>query len=243
MGPGPDAGPEVRVTHPRLAPRRSSGPRAWWAKAWSRAVEEAAFSERDHRDGSRLARAGMVGAIGVGPGSALAAVRDDDDAWTVTVEVPRCDADALDGLVEVVAAESGRIAALLAGDLPHQLVEEAEEVGAELLPYGGELATTCTCPHTLDPCAHALAVLVQLGWLLAEDPFVLLALRGLPREDLMARLHARGPAGTGGTGDPDRADQPEQPDQPDELDVAVDAALRAARLLAALERGEVPDRW
>lgn len=232
--------PEVRVTHPRLAPRRSSGPRPWWAKAWARAVEEAAFAERDLRDGSRLARAGMVGAIGIGPGSALAAVRDDDDAWTVTVEVPRCDDDALDGLVEVVAAEAGRVAALLAGDLPHQLVEEAEEVGAELLPYGGELATTCTCPHTLDPCAHALAVLVQLGWLLAEDPFVLLALRGLPREDLMARLHARGPAPTGATGAPDQLDQP---DEPDELDVAVDAALRAARLLAALERGEVPERW
>nr|WP_174268173.1 SWIM zinc finger family protein [Nocardioides zeae] len=229
-----------------MAPRRSSGPRPWWAKAWARAVEEAAFAERDLRDGSRLARAGMVGAIGIGPGSALAAVRDDDDAWTVTVEVPRCDDDALDGLVEVVAAVSGRIAALLAGDLPHQLVEEAEEVGAELLPYGGELATTCTCPHTLDPCAHALAVLVQLGWLVAEDPLVLLALRGLPRDELVARLHARG-AAVRAQGlvalTSDQPGQPGQPGQPDELDVAVDAALRAARVLAALDRGEVPERW
>ncbi len=36
---------------------------------------------------------------------------------------------------------------------------------------------------------HALAVLYQLTWLLEDDPFVLLQLRGLPRDDLLARLH------------------------------------------------------
>ena len=45
-------------------------------------------------------------------------------------------------LVEVVAAEAGRVAALLAGELPFDLVEHAEEAGVELLPYGGELAAT-----------------------------------------------------------------------------------------------------
>ncbi len=39
-----------------------------------------------------------------------------------------------EALVETVAAEAGRIAALLAGDLPHALVEHAEEAGVELLP-------------------------------------------------------------------------------------------------------------
>ncbi|HEY1134910.1 MAG TPA: SWIM zinc finger family protein [Nocardioides sp.] len=232
----------ARVTHPRLAPRRSAGPRPWWAKAWSRAVEEAAFSERDLRDGSRLARAGMVGGIGIGPGSALAAVREDDDAWTVTVDLPTVDDDAAAALVEVVAAEAGRVAALLAGDLPHRLVEEAEEVGAELLPYGGELATTCTCPHALDPCPHALAVLVQLGWLLATDPFVLLTLRGLTREDLLARLHTHGTGAAHGSDGADGSTAAD-PDEPDALDLAVDAALRAARLLRDLERGEAPSRW
>ena len=38
---------------------------------------------------------------------------------------------------------------------------------------------------------HALAVLHQLTWLVDADPFVLLQLRGLPRDELLARLHAR----------------------------------------------------
>ena len=110
--------------------------------------------------------------------------------WTVVGAVPVLDGAGAEAFVETVAAESGRVAALLAGDLPHALVEHAEEAGVELLPYGGELGATCTCEAWTDPCPHALAVLLQLGQLLDEDPFVLLHLRGLPREELLARLHA-----------------------------------------------------
>ena len=91
-----------------------------------------------------------------------------------------------------MAAEAGRVAALLAGDLPHTLVEHAEEAGVELLPYGGELGSTCTCDAWIDPCPHALAVMYQLAWLVEDDPFVLLHLRGLARDDLLARLHEPG---------------------------------------------------
>jgi uncharacterized Zn finger protein len=127
-----------------------------------------------------------------------------------------------EALVEAVAAEAGRVAALLAGELPHTLVEHAEEAGVELLPYGGELGSTCTCDAWTDPCPHALAVLYQLAWLLEDDPFVLLHLRGLARDDLLARLHER------------TVTEAAAPDEDPDLDVAVDAALRAAALLAEL---------
>lgn len=228
----PPAGP---VTHRRLEPRPRVVVRPWWAKAWVRAVEEAAFGEADLRAGNRLARGGMVGAITVGSGSILAAVREGDEAWTVTVVVPTLDPSAQDAFAEVVASASRRLGDLLAGDLPHALVEDAEESGVELLPYGGELAATCTCGAPLDPCRHALAVLAQVGWLVADDPLVLLALRGLGRDDLVARVAALGAGGgphaaDGGAGGAGGADAP------DALDVATDAALRAARLLAELER-------
>ena len=54
-------------------------------------------------------------------------------------------------LVELIAAGSGRIGALMSGDLPHQFVEAVEEAGVELLPYGGELGSACTCETWLDP--------------------------------------------------------------------------------------------
>jgi len=54
----------------------------------------------------------------------------------------------------------------------------------ELLPYGSELGSTCTCEAWADPCPHALAVMYQLAWLMEDDPFVLLHLRGLGRDGM-----------------------------------------------------------
>ena len=226
----------ARVTHPRLTPPRG-GVRSWWGKAWQRAVEEAAYAESDLRAARVSARRGEVGAISVSAGSLLAAVREGDDAWTVEIAVPELAEPERRTLVDVVAAETGRIAALLAGELPHDLVEHAEEAGVELLPFGGEFGATCTCDAYLDPCPHAIAVLMQTGWLVDRDPLVLLAVRGLDREALLAELHDRATGGdaasTGGAHVRDLAD---------DVEVAADAVLRARRLAELLEHGhDLPD--
>lgn len=214
------AGP---VLHARLAPRRSAvRATTWWGKAWVRAVEEAAYAESELVAARALARQGHVGQIATEPGRFVASVEDRRGLWTVEGSVPVLDERDLDLLVEAVAAESGRIAALLAGELPYGLVEHADEAGVELLPFGGELGSSCTCDHWADPCVHALAVLQQLTWLVEADPFVLLQLRGLPRDDLLGRLHER--AGT------DRTEGLGLDLEPD-LEAAVEAALYAARLL------------
>lgn len=215
------------LTHPRLPPRtRSARASTWWGKAWVRAVEEAAYAEEDLAAARRLARGGRLGGIRVEPGRATVAVEDTGGLWATAVDVPVLDPAATDALVETVAAVAGRITSLLAGDLPHELVEHAEEAGVELLPFGGELAGTCTCDAWVDPCVHALALLQQLTWLVEDDPFVLLHLRGLGREDLLSRLHAAPPPAA----DP-------APDDPD-LDAALDAAARAARFLERLGSGD-----
>ncbi len=181
------------------------------------------YSSTDLNTARAISRSGRIGQISIEPGRFVAAVEDERGLWAVLGTVPVLDPSASDALVETVAAEAGRVAALLAGDLPHTLVEHAEEAGVELLPFGSELGSTCTCQAWIDPCPHALAVMYQLAWLVEADPFVLLHLRGLARDDLLARLH-------------DRAElaptaEPEDPD----VDIAADAALRAAALLAELE--------
>ena len=226
------------VVHPRLPPRRSNARAAtWWGKAWVRAVEESAYAERDLAAARALSRSGRIGGISLDEaGGFLAAVEDADGLWTVSGSVPVLDGPACEALVETVAAEAGRIAALMTGDLPHLLVEHAEESGVELLPYGGELASACTCPGWVDPCVHALAVLYQITWLLEADPFVLLQLRGLPRDELLARLHARqadAPGGAGRGGEPGAA-------AADDVETALDAALRAVRLLELLDDPDPP---
>lgn len=227
------------ITHPRYGPRRGAGPMPWWGKAWTRAVEEAAYHQRDLRAGRSLARGGKVGSLTVDDGSLVAAVQQGDDAWTVSITLPVLAADQVEAFAELVAAEAGRIADLLAGDLPHQLIEAAEEAGVEVLPYGGELEATCSCDTWAQPCPHSLAVLTQFGWLIGSDPLALLHLRGLPREALLAALHELTSAprdtpdtpvaeGLPGGGLPDEdVDESVAAD----VEVGVDTARRAAALL------------
>jgi uncharacterized Zn finger protein len=139
--------------------------------------------------------------------------------------VPPFGDDERQAFLEVV---TGRAEALLAGELPHDLVEHAEEAGVELVPYGGELGTTCTCPGWQrasrhgSACEHAVAVLLLLADLLDTDPLVLLHLRGITRDDLRPLRGER--AEVGGV------EPVALPDQ--DVEVAAEAALRAARLLA-----------
>jgi uncharacterized Zn finger protein len=227
------------VTHPRLPARRGGGAGTWWSKAVVRAVEEAAFSVQDLRRARTLARAGAVGAITVSDGRAVAAVTDGDDAFTVEVTVPVLDEGDAAAFAELVAAGSGRIAALLAGQLPHAFVEAIEEAGVELLPYGGELGSACTCDAWLDPCPHALAVLTQLAWLIQADPFVLTHLRGLSRDRLLRDLHRLAhPSAAALVGE--APGDSRSSEALDDLVVAEDAAVRAARLL---HREDPFDSW
>jgi uncharacterized Zn finger protein len=205
-----------------MPPRRSTTRAAtWWGRAWVRAVEESAYSDNDLHAARVLSRSGGIGQITVEHGRFVAACRDRAEVWSVSGTVPELDPISRRAFVEVVAGESGHLAALLAGELPYRLVEHAEEAGVELLPYGGELGATCPCAAWVDPCVHALAVFLQVAWLIDADPQVLLRLRGLGPDDLQAETLAL----TEGDDDlPEPAD--------DDLATAMDAAARAARVLA-----------
>jgi len=208
------------VTFARIPPRRSTTRAAtWWGRAWVRAVEEAAYAEGDLHAARAISRSGAIGGITVDRGTVVAACYDRSDVWAVAGTVPELDPISRRAFVDVVAGESGHLASLLSGELPYRLVEQAEEAGVELLPYGGELGTACPCGAWVDPCVHALAVLLQVAWLVDGDPWVLLRLRGLAPDDLQAELAL--------SHDGDESD-----DLPDDLAAAADAAARAARVLA-----------
>ncbi|WGL52646.1 SWIM zinc finger family protein [Nocardioides sp. BP30] len=229
--------------------------RSWWGRAFWRAVEETAYDEPQLLRARALARSGRIGGVVVDTGRFAAGVAEEGGIWTVTGALPPLDQDGHTAFLEVVA---GRADALLAGDLPYDVVEHAEEAGVELVPYGTELAVTCSCPHWQRAsrhgavCEHAVAVLVQVSDLLDRDPLVLLRLRGIGRDELAPHRapdpgrHPRPASAQPSTGpgaDVGTIAPPESPTasgvEADEVEIAVDAALRAARLLA--EAGAEPD--
>ncbi|MEV4567974.1 SWIM zinc finger family protein [Nonomuraea sp. NPDC049419] len=176
-------------------PRQRAGARfatSWWGRAWIQAMEDTSLDHTLLRKGRAYAKTGRLGPIAVSAGR-LAAVAEHE--YDVVVSVEQLTGDAWERFLDQVAAKAGHIAALLDGDMPHDLVDAAEYAGVPLLPAVGDLEPECSCPDWGHPCQHAAALCYQASWLLDADPFVLLLLRGRGQSDLVEALQARNAAG------------------------------------------------
>lgn len=198
--PDPVVVPRLRAV--RGAPARST---TWWGTAFVRSVEESAYDAADLHAGRSLARSGRLGAIMVLTSMASVVVDSaggspDQGRMMAQVKVePLTDWPAF---VDEAAREAGFVAALESGQLPAELVEHADEAGAELLPASADLETACECASWTQPCAHAMALLYQLAWQIDRDPYVLMLLRGRTREWFVEEVAGRQDVATASTREP-----------------------------------------
>ena len=176
---------------PAQGGRRSTSGRSWWGRAWVQALEDTSLDNDQLRKGRRTANSGQVGTITISPGRLAATVYTPEDTYEAVVHVDRLSDDEWRRFLDQVAARAGHIAALLDGEMPHELVEAAADAGVPLLPGIGDLDPSCTCDGWELPCQHAAGLCYQVGWLLDEDPFVLLLMRGQSREELLDELQRR----------------------------------------------------
>ncbi|MCK1798116.1 SWF or SNF family helicase [Streptomyces sp. XM4193] len=180
---------EVERVFEALAPLRTKGfARTPWGAAWQRALEDSALDSGQLRKGRQCARSGAVGAVAVRPGRITAMVRESGgEVHRADVLVPRLDDAAWERLLEVTSRTAGHLAALLDGELPPELVEDADAVQVQLLPGMGDLQPSCDCGEW-DHCTHTAAVCYQLARLLDEDPMILLLLLGRGERRILAEL-------------------------------------------------------
>ncbi|MEQ4724667.1 SWIM zinc finger family protein [Nonomuraea sp. B19D2] len=179
---------------PAFPPQRAGARFAtsWWGRAWVKAVEDTSLDHVLLRKGRAYAKTGQIGPITVSPGR-IAAVTESE--YDTVVRVEQLTDAAWERFLDQVAAKSGHIAALLDGDMPHDLVEAAEDAAVPLLPAVGDLEPECSCPDWGHPCKHAAALCYQASWLLDADPFVLLLMRGRGERELVEALQRRGTPG------------------------------------------------
>lgn len=184
---------------PRPTGQRRPFGATWWGKAWIDALEQRARLDPNRLPrGRTYARAGRVGPLGVEPGAIRAAVKGSRrQPYQVHVRVRMLEEPEWDRLLDAVAARAGHTAALLDGELPPEVVADAESVGVQLLPGAGEVGPRCSCPDWADPCKHAAAVVYLVADVLDADPFALLTLRGRTREEVMGALRLRRSSGPG----------------------------------------------
>lgn len=209
------------IVLPRLTRTRGSTARSttWWGRAFVRSFEELTVDAGDLVAARSLARAGRLGAIVVIDAMASAVLDPQSTAPLMAqVRIRRLDGEGWTTFAQEAARESGYAAALEAGDLPVDLVEHADEAGAEVLPGSDHIDTACECDAWGQPCLHALALLYQLAWQIDRDPYILLLLRGRTRESLLAEVSSL--ASVGATPGLEEAEQ---------------ARIRAAQVLALAE--------
>jgi uncharacterized Zn finger protein len=176
--------------------------RTWWGRAWLEALEQRARLDPDRLPRGRdYARSGAVGELTLAPGEARARVQGrKTEPYEVRIRVRRFTDDEWDRVLAAISARLGHAAALLDGELPPEVADDAAAAGLDLLPGGGELGPRCTCPDDADPCKHSAAACYLLTDALDADPFTLFLLRGRTRDQVLAGIRARRRGVTPGQG-------------------------------------------
>lgn len=168
---------------------------SWWGREWLRALEESSLDSGRLQRGRTYARGGAVGQVTISPGSAAAPVQGSRRTpYRSTVQVEQLTDREWDQLLDMIAERAANIAALLDGEMPAGLADDAAAAGVPLLPGPRDLDPACSCPDWGYPCKHAAALCYQVARLLDSDPFVLLLLRGRGERGLMDELGRRNTA-------------------------------------------------
>ena len=175
-----------------MPPRRTFG-NTWWGRAWVDALEQRAKLDPNRLPrGRTYARKDTVLGLSIGAGELAARVRGSrPQPYKVTIKMRVFTEAEWDSLLGVIGTRLGHAAALLDGELPAALTEQAREAGVDLLPGPGDLRPRCSCPDSANPCKHVAAVYYLVADEVDKDPFVLFLLRGRAREDVLAELRAR----------------------------------------------------
>ncbi|HEX9936066.1 MAG TPA: SWIM zinc finger family protein [Longimicrobium sp.] len=185
---------------------------SWWSKRFLEALQAVTDPGRLTR-GRSYARTGQVMGLKVEPGTVTAQVQGSRPApYAVSVALaPFTDADWARAEA-ALAGEALFAAALLAGEMPHDVEQAFAAAGLALFPTKPrELRTSCSCPDAANPCKHVAATYYILAEAFDTDPFLVLAWRGRPRERLLERLRElRGAAPAQASDDPSPAAAPEE---------------------------------
>ena len=158
----------------------------WWSRRFVDVLEQVCDGGRLAR-GRAYARKGQVMDFALTAGRVTARVQGSrPQPYAVTITITAFDEALWTTLTEALGAQALYRAALLAGEMPHEIVELFAAHDAPLFP--DNLDIRCSCPDWSVPCKHGSAVLYVLAEAFDDDPFLVLAWRGRPREELLDAL-------------------------------------------------------
>ncbi len=172
----------------------------WWGREWVAALEDSADVDAARLSrGRTYARRGAVGPVEIGRGFARAQVTGERSRlYRTDITVRTLAPGEWDEIALAVAGRAGHAAALLDGELPREVLEDARSVEIDLVPTPVDIRPDCSCPDWAEPCKHAAGLFYLVADLIDDDPFVLFELRGVEREEFLSLVrHHRRPDDVG----------------------------------------------
>jgi uncharacterized Zn finger protein len=169
-------------------PRRKASQHSWWSERWLSALD-GPWEGRLSR-GKSYAQGGRVHDVQIEPGLVTARVIGTRPTpYRVELRLPTVEDAAWSRIAAQLARRAANAAALLNGELPPEAVDAFAAAGAMLFPAPEErVAASCSCPDWVRPCKHAAALMYVIAAELDKDPFLLFAMRGRTRDELLALL-------------------------------------------------------
>ncbi len=158
----------------------------WWSRRFVDVLEQICDGGRLAR-GRAYARKGQVMDFALAPGQVTGRVQGSrPQPYEVTITIAAFDDAQWTDVVDALGGQALYRAALLAGDMPHEIVDLFAERDLPLFP--DRLDIRCSCPDWSVPCKHGSAVLYVLAEAFDDDPFLVLAWRGRDRDTLLGAL-------------------------------------------------------
>lgn len=166
---------------------------AWWMRRWQNFMQQVGVNSD-----ATVLRGLRVKRLEVQPGQIQAQVAEREHGSAgVDVRLPTLADEQWTAIIDALGSQALFAAQLLAGNMPAEIEQVFADAGSRLLPASaGELDCrfTMASPSASagDFAGRALAVVfAQLGEMVADDPWLLLRLRGRDREQVLAALQER----------------------------------------------------
>lgn len=174
-----DGGIAVRAKRGQIGSR-------WWSRRFVDVLEGICDAGRLAR-GRTYARKGQVIGFDLAPGKVTGQVQGSrPKPYVVTVAIDAYGEADWDRISTSLAGQALFRAALLAGEMPPEIVDVF--AGLDLPLFPSDLRMQCSCPDWGVPCKHLSAVLYVLAEAFDDDPFLVLAWRGRDRDTLLTAL-------------------------------------------------------
>lgn len=160
--------------------------RHWWGQRWIALLETIMPGPRLGR-GRSYAASGQVAELQLGAGVVSARVQGaSPQPYRVEIRFRTLDEPGRHRVLAALHRQPLLAARLLVRELPPEIEPILREAGCPLFPERPEdLAMDCSCPDWTSFCKHAAAVSFLLAEAVDRDPLLLLALRGISREELL----------------------------------------------------------